>query len=68
MERDYLQKHEVTGHGRNGLKLKQSSFRLYIRRKFFTMKVVRYRNRDTLDASSLEMFKGRLEGVQMNLI
>lgn len=71
MERDYLQKNEVTGHGWKGLKLKESRFRLYIRKKLFTMRVVMYRNRlpkDTVDGPSLEMFRARLEGIQSNLI
>jgi len=48
----------------NGLKLGQGSFRLYIRRKFFTQRVVIRWNRlpkEVVDASSLDAFKARLD-------
>ena len=48
----------------NGFKLKQGCFRLDIRRKFFTQKVVTLWNRlpkEVVDALSLEAFKARLD-------
>ena len=45
-------------------------FRLDIRKKFFTMKVVKHWNRlprDVVDAPSLETFKVRLDGALSNL-
>ncbi|KFR05353.1 hypothetical protein Y956_05149, partial [Nipponia nippon] len=54
----------------NGSKLKESRFRLDIRKKFFTMRVVKHWNRlprEVVDAPSLEMFKARLDGALSNL-
>jgi len=55
----------------NGLKLKQGRFRLDMRKKFFTMRVVKHRNalpREIVEAPSLETFKTRLDRALSNLI
>ncbi|KFW71672.1 hypothetical protein AS28_14093, partial [Pygoscelis adeliae] len=55
----------------NGFKLKESRFRLDIRNKFFTMKVVKHWHRlprEVVDAPSLEVFKARLDGALSNLV
>jgi len=55
----------------NGFELKEGIFRLDIRKKFFTMRVVRHWKRfprAVVDAPSLEVFKDRLDGGLSNLI
>jgi len=55
----------------NGFKLKEGRFRLGIRKKFFTMRVVKHWHRlprDMVDAPSLETFKARLDVALDNLI
>ncbi|KFP00389.1 hypothetical protein N300_01491, partial [Calypte anna] len=55
----------------NGLKLEEGTFRLDIRKKFFTVRVVRlwqWLPREAVDAPSLEVFKARLDGALSNLV
>jgi len=57
----------------NSFTLKEGRFRLDIRKKFFTMKVVRHWNRlprcnPVADALALEAFKARLDGGLSNLV
>ena len=55
----------------NGFKLEEGRFRLDIRKKFFTVRVVRHCNRlprEVVDAPSLEAFKARLDGTLSNLV
>ncbi|KFQ96720.1 hypothetical protein Y956_15239, partial [Nipponia nippon] len=55
----------------NGFKLKEGRFRMNIRKKFFTMRVVRHWNRlprEAVDAPSLEVFQVRLLVALSNLV
>ncbi|KGL89488.1 hypothetical protein N301_13702, partial [Charadrius vociferus] len=55
----------------NGFKLEGGRFRLCIRKKFFTMRVVRHWNRlprEVVDAPSLEIFKARVDVALSNLV
>jgi len=56
----------------NGSKLKEGRFRLDIRKKFFTMRVVKHRNMLPREAayifSSLAVFKAMLDGALSNLV
>jgi len=56
----------------NGFKLEEHRFRLGIRKKFFTVRVVSHWNRlpsEAVDAPSLEgPFKARMDGSLSNLV
>ena len=55
----------------NGFKLKEGRFRLDVRGKLFTMRVVRCWHRlprEAVDAPSLEVFKARLDGALGSLV
>ncbi|KFQ40130.1 hypothetical protein N332_14884, partial [Mesitornis unicolor] len=55
----------------NGFKLEEGRFRLDIRKKFFTVRVVRHWHRlpkKAVDAPSLEVFKARLDKALGNLV
>ena len=54
-----------------GFKLKEGRFKLEVRRKFLTQRVVRHWKRfprEVVDAPSLEVFKARLDGALANLM
>ena len=54
----------------NGFELKEERFRLDIRKKFFTVRMVRHWHRltrEVMDAPSLEILKVRLDGALMEL-
>ena len=56
---------------KHGFKLEKGWFRLDIRKKFFTVRVVRHLNRllsEVVDAPSLEAFKARLDGALSSLV
>ncbi|KGL88117.1 hypothetical protein N301_11691, partial [Charadrius vociferus] len=55
----------------NGYKLEEGRFKLNIRKKFFTLRVVRHWNRlprEVVEAPSLEVFKARLDVAFGNLV
>ncbi|KFR13351.1 hypothetical protein N306_02531, partial [Opisthocomus hoazin] len=55
----------------NGCKLKEGRFRTDLKKKFFTMRVVKHWHRlprEAVDAPSLEMFKARLDGALSSLV
>jgi len=55
----------------NAFKLEESRFRLDIRKKFFTVRMVRHCSklpREVLDAPSLEAFKARLDRALSNVV
>ncbi|KFR06307.1 hypothetical protein N306_04479, partial [Opisthocomus hoazin] len=52
-------------------KLREVRFRLDIRKKFFTMRVVKHWNRlprEAVDAPTLEVFKARVDGALSNVV
>ncbi|KFU98971.1 hypothetical protein N340_12648, partial [Tauraco erythrolophus] len=55
----------------NGFKLKEGRFQSDIRKKFFTLRVVRHWTRlprEVVAAPSLEVFKARLDEALSNLV
>ena len=55
----------------NGFKLKEGRFRFAVRKKFFTVRVVRHWHRlpgEAVDAPFLAVFKARLDGALSNLV
>jgi len=55
----------------NGFKVKKGRFRLGIRKKFFTVRVVKHWHRlprEAVAATSLTVFKARLDGALSNLV
>jgi len=61
----------VIGQGIMALNWKEGRFRLDIREKFFTLRVVRHWDRlprEVVAAPSLEVFRGRLDGALSTLV
>ncbi|KFP97181.1 hypothetical protein N330_10371, partial [Leptosomus discolor] len=55
----------------SGFKLKEGRFRLAVRKKFFTVRLVRHWHRlprEAVAAPSLAVFKARLDGALGNLV
>jgi len=55
----------------NGCKLKEGRFRLDMKKKFFTVRVVKHWHRlprEAVAAPSLAVFNARLDGAQSNLV
>ena len=55
----------------NGFKLEEGRFGLDVRKKFFTVRLVRHWHRlprEVVDAPSLEALKARLDGAVSNLV
>ena len=71
MEGDSLSGRVAIGRGVTVLKLKECRLRLDIRKKFFTVRVVRHWHRlprEAVAAPSLAVFKARLDGALNNLV
>ena len=61
----------MIGQGENGFKLKEGRFRLDVRGKFFTERVLRCWNRlprEAVDALSPDTFNSRLDGALGSLV
>ena len=61
----------MIGQGIMALNWKEGRFRLDIREKFFTLRVVRHWDRlprEVVAAPSLEVFRGRLDGALSTLV
>jgi len=71
LERDFLQGPVGTEQGVNGFRLKEGRFRLDIRKKFFTLRLVRPWHRlssKDVDVPSMAVFKARLDGALSKLV